>query len=332
MAHLVERVEQAWRPELWREVHVLVAVSGGADSMALLRALCDIKRRSGGAGEVLAAHVHHGIHAAADADARWVADEMRDLHVRSTVRRVDVQGESAEQGDGLESAARSLRYAQLRAVAEAWGARFVATAHTADDQVETILHRILRGTGVRGLAGIPQKRRLGPTAVLIRPLLDVTRQEVLEYLSEIGQAYREDPTNRDVSFTRNRVRRELLPLLREAYNPRVDHALLRLGRQADELQEAVDAVVARLASDVASVSPEKIVVDVARLKHQPEPLVREVLRAAWRRAGWPEQQMSDPAWRRLAGAALAGRADRFTLPGDIDVLAATDLTITRRSR
>jgi tRNA(Ile)-lysidine synthase len=320
---LPDIIESAWLPEQWVNVHVLVAVSGGPDSMALLRSLLATKKRLGGSGKLLAAHIHHGLHAAADADQAWLAEQLGHLGVPLTIERVDTRSAAARQGDGVEAAARSLRYAALQSIAEKLGARYVATGHTADDQVETVLHRILRGTGIDGLAGIPRQRPLGTATTVVRPLLDATRQDVLAFLAGIGQAYREDPTNVEAPFMRNRIRRDLLPLLRSQYNPHTDEALRRLARQAEELRDVLEAQVASLVQETVTISGHKqeIVIDSVRLRRQPEPLAREVLRRAWRAACWPEQQMNDSAWRRL-GRLPYGGSTRFDLPGGIEVEAA----------
>ena len=145
-------------------------------------------------------------------------------------------------GQGIEATARRARYAVLEEMAGRSGARFVVTAHTADDQAETILHRILRGTGLRGLGGMARSRRLGP-ATLLRPLLGIGRAELAAYLRDRRQAFRTDASNRDLRFARNRIRNELLPLLLAHYNPAVVDALLRLGELAGESQSLIDAMV-----------------------------------------------------------------------------------------
>jgi tRNA(Ile)-lysidine synthase len=124
--------------------------------------------------------------------------------------------------DGVEAAARAARYEFLQATAERLGARYVATAHTADDQAETVLHHIVRGTGLAGLAGMSRARSLGAAATLIRPLLSFRRRDVIEYLGALGQSYCEDTTNRDPAFTRSRIRHELLPLLASGLQPARD--------------------------------------------------------------------------------------------------------------
>ena len=168
MPHPLElKLAAAWPPSDWADVTVLVAVSGGGDSVALLRAMTALE--TGGQGRICVAHLNHQLRPDADEDERFVVELSRRLGVACEVERVAVDRLAAQAGDGLEAAARSARYRFLEQAAGRLGARFVATAHTADDQAETILHRIVRGTGVRGLAGMARVRPLGH-ATLIRPL------------------------------------------------------------------------------------------------------------------------------------------------------------------
>jgi tRNA(Ile)-lysidine synthase len=207
-------------------------------------------------------------------------------------------------GQGLEALARRARYAFLAQAAARLGARYVVTAHTADDQAETILHRILRGTGIRGLAGMARARPLGPVT-LLRPLLGIRRAELVAYLDELSQSYRRDSSNRDRRFTRNRIRRELLPRLAAQFNPAVVAALLRLGGLAGGAQAAVDRWVADAAERWARPSgPGRVTIDRAGLADQPRYLVRELLMAVWRRQGWPMQAMGFDEWDLLAAMLL----------------------------
>ena len=199
----------------WCETHVVVAVSGGADSVALLRAMHALKQMHGGCGELIVGTLNHGVRGEdAAKDVAWLRALCEELKLRLCVETADVQSLVSEQGDGFEAAAQTARYDFLRRTAESLGARFVATAHTANDQVETVLHRIVRGTGIAGLRGIQRSRPLSESVTLVRPLLDLSRGQVVEYLSSLGQSYRTDGTNADTAFTRNRIRHELLPNLR----------------------------------------------------------------------------------------------------------------------
>jgi tRNA(Ile)-lysidine synthase len=292
------RLAECWPPEQWQDVTVAVAVSGGADSVALLRALCRVKQ--GGAGRLCAAHFNHYLRDEAVEDQRFVEGICEQLGIPCESGGAAVAEIAASTGEGVEEAARRLRYAFLASAAGRLGARFVATAHTANDQAETILHRILRGTGIGGLAGMPRVRALGP-ATLIRPLLTLRRTEVLAYLHDLKQGYREDTSNANRRFTRNRLRHELLPLLAREFNPRIEEVLLRLGRLADEVQQVlaplVDALMERA---VTCPGAEQAILNRRELLGQPRYLLRELLIRVWRRQGWPLQAMGGVQWEQLA--------------------------------
>ena len=220
-----------------RGKRVLVAASGGADSTALALALREL-------GCPLAlAHVHHGIRGkAADADARFVAALARKLGAPFFLGKFNVPAEAKKTGESLEMAARRLRRGFLVQTAKREKIRFIATGHTADDQAETVLLRIARGTSVAGLAGIPYAAKQGGV-LFVRPLRDATRNQVVEFLKRRRQPWREDATNADDFALRNRVRHEILPLLERRLNPAVRLALLRLA----DIAAAEDEVLAALA-------------------------------------------------------------------------------------
>ena len=223
-------------------------------------------------------------------------------------------------GDGLEAAARRARYAFLTEAAEQLGARYLAIAHTADDQAETILHRILRGTGPAGLAGMPRVRMLGRAVSLVRPLLAIRRQELRDYLQALGQDWREDATNAQTDATRNWIRHEMLPAAAERVNPGVVEALVRLGCLADEMQSMLAPLAEQLLERAMHRTPGAgFVCRCDDLAGQPRYLVRESLKLAWRREGWPEQAMGLAEWEALADLAQnAGAApQQRDFPGGI---------------
>jgi tRNA(Ile)-lysidine synthase len=316
-ATLETALTAAWPAESWRDVNVLVAVSGGADSVALLRALVSVKQASGGAGRMFVGHLDHGLRAYSAGDAAWVAELCERLGVPCEVGAADVTALAADQGDGVERAARDARYEFLRETAERLGARYVATAHTQDDQVGTVLHRLLRGTGLSGLAGMPKSRPLSPSVTLVRPLLAVSRGELLEYLQQIGQEFRSDPTNTEEQFTRNRIRRQLLPLLRSEFNPDVDAAILRLAAQADEAQQVIAELARKLLAECVSVSVGRFEINRAPLASHPPHLIREVCKLAWLAAELPMQSMGFDEWSRLAALIGGSTPTSLNLPGDV---------------
>jgi tRNA(Ile)-lysidine synthase len=302
-SRLEERVAQAWPPKAWQDVPVVVAVSGGADSVALLRILDRLRLP---AARLWVAHFHHGLRGAdADADEQFVARLAGSLKLGYRVGRAP-HGQLAATGDGLEAAARRARYAFLTDAAEQIGARYVAIAHTADDQAETILHRVLRGTGPAGLAGMPPLRMLDGAVSMVRPLLAVRRQELRDYLQAVGQDWREDATNAGTDATRNWIRHEMLPAVAARVNPGVVDALLRLGTLAAEMQSLLAPLAAGLLDRaIDRQAGGGFVCRCDALSGEPRYLVRETIKLAWRREGWPEQAMGLAEWEALAELAQA---------------------------
>jgi tRNA(Ile)-lysidine synthase len=328
VADFHRRLVSAWPPNTWTDVTVLAAVSGGPDSMALLLALHSLQ--AAGSGRLVAAHFNHRARGEeSDADEAFVVEARRKLGIPCEIGRAS-PGQFADVSGGFEAGARAARYAFLEGAAERLGARYVATGHTADDQAETILHRIIRGTGLAGLAGIHPARPLNSLATLVRPLLTFRRREILEYLSARGQPFREDATNIDPRFTRNRLRHELLPLLETGYNARVVEALLRLGSLAGEAQEVIDAEVGRLFSAAVRTEAGVVCIRCDALANYPSYLVRELLIFAWRSRGWPEQAMSHEKWAELAGLAMPGSPTTRHFPGGIRAERQEELRLSRQ--
>jgi tRNA(Ile)-lysidine synthase len=313
------KLGESWPPARWSDMTVLLGVSGGADSMALLRGLSVLATPP---SQVVVGHVNHQLRGPeSDADEAFVRDTCRDLGIACEVRRTRLELACGHGAEGLESLARQARYDALLEIAHGLGARYLATAHTADDQAETILHRILRGTGIAGLAGIPRTRLLDPACTVVRPLLGFRRTEVLAYLADIGQSYRTDSSNVDGRFTRNRLRHDLLPQLAEEYNPEVVDALLRLGSLAGEVRETVDRQVDSLYDQAVTEDERFVRVDLHALGGQTRYLVRELMIALWRRRGWPLQAMGYDQWESLSEMALAAGGAKRTFPGNVLVEA-----------
>ncbi|MFH0983557.1 MAG: tRNA lysidine(34) synthetase TilS [Planctomycetota bacterium] len=222
---------------------VVVGVSGGADSMCLLHALVTLNKQAGFHLDLHIAHLNHRLRGEdADADAAFVQAAADGYGLPCTIETADVAAYAKAHDLSTEEAARKERYRFFEGVCRKTGAAFVVLGHQADDNVETILQRILRGTGLRGLAGIPRSRplRLGSEIRVVRPLLSYPRKAVLEFNSAHAVPYREDATNALSEALRNRLRNTLLPLLAEQVNPQVREALLRLAEQARWVNEYVD--------------------------------------------------------------------------------------------
>ncbi|HKQ18731.1 MAG TPA: tRNA lysidine(34) synthetase TilS [Candidatus Eisenbacteria bacterium] len=254
---------------------VLVAVSGGADSIALLHFLVAERARVGRPESLAVAHVNHGLRGAdADADATFVRDRAATWGV--PFFEVTLAPSAAASEDALRRA----RYAALVSLAERADASCTATAHNADDQAETVLFRMARGSGLRGLGGMPSKGRVHGVAV-VRPFLDVTREQVIDYLQRHGVQHRMDATNQSLRPARNKIRHEILPRLEAGVSAGVRKALLRqadLFREADEYLE----VEARrhLEASVVERDEGKIILAAARLLDYPKLLRTYVFRCA----------------------------------------------------
>jgi tRNA(Ile)-lysidine synthase len=311
---LVRKVENALRRS--GAGGLVVAVSGGPDSVALLRAL----REARGAGPLTAAHLNHQLRGAeSDADEAFVRDLCGGLSLDCRCERLDVRGAAQAEGDNLEGVARRLRYDWLARVAAGVGAAWVATGHTANDQAETVLHRLLRGAGLRGLRGIAACRPLTGGVSLVRPLLAATRDEVMAYLDAIGQAYREDSTNRDPALTRSRIRHQLLPLLAAEFNPQIVAVLGRLAAQAEEVygSEQEQARTLLVAAELPRAGP-LVVLDGELLTAAARPRLREALRLLWEREEWPVGGMGFDAWERVASV-VRGELAAADLPSGVHI-------------
>ena len=227
---------------------VLCAVSGGADSMCLLHLAWSMAEAGG--FQVAAAHYHHGMRgAAADADAAFVETFCKERNIPCVVERGDVYGQAQRLGLGVEETGRRLRYEFLRRTAEELGCNRIATAHNADDNLETLLLHLVRGAGLHGLAGIPPRR-----GEIVRPLLTTSRSDIEAYLAEHGLTHVEDCTNADESYARNRIRRQVVPVLRQL-NPRLTESAaetmgyLRADNDYMNAQAAAACAHARWAED-----------------------------------------------------------------------------------
>jgi tRNA(Ile)-lysidine synthase len=304
---------------------IVVAVSGGADSVALVRAL-DAARDSLAPFPLVLAHLNHQLRGQdSDSDEEFVAT----LHAQLTAAgrpnlllcrtRRDIAAQARAEGANLEAVARRERYRWLAEVARNHGMKYIATGHTANDQAETVLHRLLRGTGLRGLRGIAARRQLEPGLTLVRPLLSATRADLLAYLRALNQPYREDASNRDPRFTRNRIRHQLLPYLAEHYNPAIVRVLTSLAEQAHEAYHIEEsAALALLCEAELPRAGELLVFDTLRLRTAPRPLVREMFRQVWMRESWPLGDMGRAAWERLT-CVVFDDLPALDLPGGVHV-------------
>jgi tRNA(Ile)-lysidine synthase len=310
--------------------------------VALLRRLIDERPNLGIALSVV--HVHHGIREAADDDAAFVQALATTHGLPFHLHRADAPAAAAAHHETLEEAARNLRYAFFRQLMANGDADAVVTAHTLDDQAETVLFKLLRGAWTEGLSGIHPVLALDPGSVL-RPFLDNTHDAVKAWLRDLHQPWREDASNHDLAHTRNRIRWELLPLLR-TFNPQIAGQLARLASiSADEeayWQKEVDRLLPGLllpgrptrgGGRSSSTHPEEetVAIEHARLRDLHPAAARRILRAAARRLG---ARLSFEHTEQLV--AMAGpdspRAAKCELPGGVTVeRSLREIRLTRGS-
>ena len=251
---------------------VLVAVSGGADSMALLHTLWRLREPL--ALQLCVAHLNHQMRPNAADDATFVETVSRHLGIRYICDTRDVPTYRRQHKVSPEDAARRLRYAFLRATAAQLGANRIAIGHTADDQAETVLLHLLRGSGLRGLCGIPPVR-----GVIVRPLIHVSRTDILDYLHTHRLLFRDDPSNAQRQYSRNRLRLDILPALRQHFNPRLSHTISRTTQLLAEDEAALQGMAHQhfLAACLAATSGA-ISLQITVLTSLPLALQRRVLR------------------------------------------------------
>lgn len=338
---VTEALERAFEERLLpRSGCVLVAVSGGQDSVALLHAMI---ATAPSRLRIHVGHVDHGIRPSSSADAEHVRRLAQQFNVPITVERFDVPSLAEETGANLEAAARSVRYRLLADMAARLGAPGVITAHTADDRVETMILHLLRGAGLEGLVGLTERQILPAWTMMqptddqpaapgdlcvMRPLLSIWRRETAQYCEGHGLDWLSDASNEDPSFTRNRIRHGLIPLL-ETYNPAVREGLLRLGTLAADDVALIRRTVDRAWRRNVRAEDGMVRLNRSALIRLPASVSGRLLRRAAERAGSGTQLSFAQVDRCLRLAERGGSA--VELPGRM-VCRASDgeIVITRR--
>lgn len=287
-------------PQRYAGIGIVVAVSGGADSVALLRLVVDAWSASPAAsiGSIAVAHYNHGTRGAeSDRDQRFVSDLAGRFAVRfmtetdiATPRRFEGTGAATNPQPPRstdEASLREKRYAFLRRCLAASGARCLLTAHTGDDQIETLLHHLFRGTGPSGLCGIPKQRPIADDFMLVRPLLGFRREALRAGLNEIGQTWREDRSNQSIRYRRNWIRHELLPLIRSQY-PEAEQAILRLITTQSHWNQALRDQAHQWIEECVCLDPA-----VARIVRGPvsAAVFGVAIGILWDHFGWPRQRL-----------------------------------------
>ncbi len=297
---------------------VLVGVSGGADSVALLTILHELAASDGRDWRLAVAHLNHCLRDSADADEQFVRELAEKLGLECHVDRRDIATEAKETGKTVEEAGRDARLDFFARAADENGYTCVALGHHADDNVETVLHRIFRGTHLRGLGGIAASRQLSRSAELIRPLLQCRRSEIEQFCKARALEWREDETNTDTKYSRNFIRHELLPLLRDKLNPRVDEAISRLALFASQADQFLRSRAMELLIDEQNHGPDYTGFNTALLTDEPEILQRCVLKLVVEDQGVPLKAMTYDHYQQLAAICRPDGPTSMQLPGGFE--------------
>ena len=323
---LCRAFESAWPAERYRDVGVVVGCSGGADSVATLHVLTQLRRNRRDLGEepkgfVVAAHFDHGLRGSeSDGDAEFVRALADELGVRFEI----AQG-SEQVAD--EEAARHARRVFFGDVARRSGARYIVLGHSREDDVETVIHRLLRGTGPAGLTGIAPFRSLGEDErqrdfVVARPMIRVARRLIRDALIEQGFEWREDGSNRSNQFSRNWIRNELLPLLQAEYPDAVES----IARAIDGQQQWASCIESLVEQWKEANVIRETPLTIRFLETTPRSLSEavnsqavtvEAMRRIWLRKGWPLQSMGQPQWNLVFRVLVGGASETTTLPGAV---------------
>jgi tRNA(Ile)-lysidine synthase len=305
---------------------VVAAVSGGSDSVALAHVLSEL---TGSGTFTLAglAHLNHQLRpGAADDDEAFCRDLAARLSVPFVAETCDVGERARQEGTSVEDAGHRARYTFYERTLVQVSAARLALGHTSDDQAETFLLRLIRGAGPRGLSSMHPR-----AGVVIRPLLETTREELRAYLSEIGVAYRDDETNLDVSVPRNRIRHELLPFLIERFNPAIVKALSREAAIAREDSRYLDDRAAEAEMDIVEVDDDTVSIDLEALDELPMALASRLVQRALTRLSGTRGAGFDHIDEALALAHGEGAEARLDLPGVKVERRGLRIVLTRRS-
>jgi tRNA(Ile)-lysidine synthase len=315
---------------------VVAAVSGGADSVALLFLLHELSTAGAAAGAigpgagfhlVGLCHLHHGLRGeAADADEAFCRQLAAELGLPIEVERIDVAALARAEGLSIEAAGRAARLAFFERACRRLGADCVGVGHTKDDQAETFLLRLLRGAGPRGLAGIFPR-----VGVIVRPLLGVGRAELVAYLRDRGRGWRDDATNRDLAVPRNRLRHELLPYLRQHFSPAISDVLARAAIVARDDAEFLERATEDAAETIVRVEAGGLRLERARLAALPVALARRVARRALQQTA-PGRFIGFDHVEALLELVRGPQAGRLALPGQEAIACGEAVQLVARPR
>lgn len=329
-SRLLDLMSTNWATQRWRDVGVVIGCSGGADSVALLRLMAELRNQGNNPprGFVIAAHYNHALRGSeSDDDQRFVRKLAEERGIRFQTTR-------SQSNETSEAALRSMRMQFLTDTAHKSGARYIAVAHSADDNAETVLHHLLRGTGPAGLTGINHTRSIGTDLVLYRPLITASRLEIRKALKEVEQPWREDSSNQQLHYQRNWIRHELIPTIEHRYPHAVD-AINRAVSGQREWRNLVDQL-AQTWLDKHEVKnrcsgAQQDEVTLNRDHSTDRVIIISAMQNLWARMDWARGAMARDHWCRLASTVKSQTLERYSLPGPVDV-DATRQVITLSSK
>lgn len=258
---------------------VVVGVSGGADSVSLLYILSELKNEFG--ISIYVAHLDHMLRGSeSEKDMEFVQGIAEQLSLPISTDRVDIKTTAKEEGLSIEECARDARYDFFVRVAKEFKANKIAVGHTKDDQAETILMRVLRGSGTRGLGGIPPLRQMNG-CVLIRPFIEIWREEIERYLKDNKIPYRQDASNQSLDYFRNKIRHDLLPYINKDYNPNIKDILTHIAENVYQDYEYIrTSAENKFPSCAVDITQDRIILDLKRFSKYPKAIQKELLRLA----------------------------------------------------
>lgn len=279
---------------------ILLAVSGGADSIALLYTLQTLKAEGLFTGDSVCAHINHQLRGAeADADEEFVIAEAHRLSLPIETRRIDVRSFARRNKLSIETAARQLRLKSLLDIAKANNCNCIATGHQKNDNAETILQRLARGTGFRGLGGIWPKRLFADNIKFVRPLLCVSKDEILQYLNKRNLKWRVDHTNYQFTYRRNFIRHRLMPTLQQDCNNSIVEQLFSLSQSARRFYDLVCEATEKVWSKLADCSGDKLKLDLEIFSNRPEPVKIELIRRSLTSLGSRERDLTRQHYEKI---------------------------------
>ena len=277
--------------------NILAGVSGGPDSITLLHILCDLKKEY--SLNIIVAHLDHKFRGEESiADRKFCEQLAKKYNLEIVWEAIDVPSIAKEKGISPEEAARMARYDFFKRAARERGIDKIAVGHTRDDQSETVLMRIIRGAGMKGLGGMsPVKEMQGYK--IIRPLIEISRKDVEDFISEEGLKFREDSSNEKTIFTRNKIRLELIPLLEKDFNPNVKEVLANMAENLQTENDFLSKYAKRKFKAASKIRNGEILIDIKKFRKLPQAIRKRVLRTALEELKGDLRRLTYQHWKEI---------------------------------